>query len=191
MSNHVLKLFKETVMPSTPVPNGVYFVAPTANQDYVEVYVTNAAGDAVRRTPTLPDIQALIDQAIANQENQQIYLVDDIAARDALPTTQVIKAIVLDATSDPTVDSGGATYVYNTSDSTWIKTSEEESMELTVTWDSLVGKPASSVSAIDAAVSNSHTHANKTQLDKIDQNGDGHLTYDGNLPKTAWTAVGW
>lgn len=185
------KVFKETALPATLQPHAIYLVAPTAQPDYVEIYVTNAAGDASRRTPRIPDIQAMIDSAVATAGQQQLFVVDDIAARDALAPTSVIKAIVIDATADATVDTGGATYVYNPATTTWIKTGEEESMDAIVDWSTLTGGPTASAAAIDAAVANRHTHANKTQLDSIDEDGAGNMTYNGALPATGWASTGW
>ena len=66
-------------------------------------------------------------------------------------------------------------------------------MDLVFSWDKLTGKPASSASAIDQAVSNSHTHDNKNYLDKIGQNGEGHLTYNGETVTgaTQWITTNW
>ena len=44
---------------------------------------------------------------------------------------------------------------------------------------------------IDAAVAATHTHANKSELDKIGQDANGNLTYDGALPATGYSTVNW
>lgn len=72
-----------------------------------------------------------------------------------------------------------------------MKISEAESMDITLNWSDIVGKPTSSAAAIDAAVSNSHTHLNKTQLDKVGEDGNGDMTYNSQnirarLETTAW-----
>ena len=62
-----LKLSKLTAVPSLPCePNAVFFVAPIDKPDYIEVYVSNNAGTALKRLLTDTDIQGLIDASIAN-----------------------------------------------------------------------------------------------------------------------------
>ena len=92
--------------------------------------------------------------------------------------------MVTDASEDPTVESGWAIYrrLTNATDLTdlasWQKIAEKESLDVVVSWDNLKDKPTYTVSAIDAAVTNSHTHANKAVLDKLSEQ-DGVLCYDG------------
>lgn len=131
----------------------------------------------------------MIDSSISSANSLQI--VATIAARNALAPTQATYVYVTDATGDATVTSGGATYLFNPSGSTWLKVSESESMDVALTWSALTGKPSSSVASIDAAVSNSHTHPNKTQLELIGQNGAGELTYNGTQVKTEWSSTAW
>jgi hypothetical protein len=49
----------------------------------------------------------------------------------------------------------------------------------TITRISASAPSACTAAAIDAAVGNAHTHANKSQLDKIGEDAGGGLTYDG------------
>lgn len=92
--------------------------------------------------------------------------------------------MVTDASEDPTVESGWAIYRRLTSASdltdlaSWQKIAEKESLDVVVSWENLKDKPTSTVSAIDAAVTNSHTHANKAVLDKLSEQ-NGVLCYDG------------
>lgn len=92
--------------------------------------------------------------------------------------------MVTDASEDPTVESGWAIYrrLTNATDLTdlasWQKIAEKESLDVVVSWENLKDKPTSTVSAIDAAVTNSHTHANKAVLDKLSEQ-DGVLCYNG------------
>lgn len=185
----VFKVFRETALPGTLQPYSVYFVAPATPVGYVEIYVTDAAGTATRRIHTQADIQALINSSLAAANS--LTVVADIAARNALAPNSVRYALVRNATGDATVASGAATYVYDVTNTAWVKVSEAESLDVVQTWAALTGKPTSSVAAIDAAVTASHTHANKTQLDKVGEDGGGNLTYNGVIPSTAWNSVGW
>lgn len=80
-----------------------------------------------------------------------------MSSPNALNPTRAIYVYVTNATGDSTVASGGATYLFNPTNSTWIKTSEAESMDVSVNWASITGKPTSSAAQIDAAVAASHS----------------------------------
>lgn len=188
MAEQVYQVRKLTAVPSVPTtPNTVFYVAPTATPNYVEIYVSNAAGDAIKRVINQADVQAMISAAIGNASKYQV--VADIAARNAL-TDKTSLVYVKNATGDSTVKSGGATYIYDLATSSWVKTSEAESMDLVFSWANLQDKPTSSVAAIDAAVSNSHTHANKTQLNNISET-NGLLAYKGKLVTTTINDDAW
>lgn len=181
MAEQIYQVRKVTAVPTVPTtPNTIFYVAPAATPNYVEVYVSNAAGDAIKRVINQADVQAMINASVSNVSKYQV--VADIAARNAL-TDKTSLVYVKNATGDTTVKSGGATYIYDTTASAWVKTSEAESMDLVFSWSNLQDKPTSTVAAIDAAVLNSHSHANKTQLDSIGDIG-GKLSYKGALVQT-------
>ena len=184
---------KLTAVPTLPCdPNAVFFVAPTLKPNYVEIYVSNSAGTALKRLLTDADIQALIDASISGLAGE-MPIVTDIAARNALSPTKNTQVLVLDATGDSTVASGAATYLYRVSTTSWIKLSEAESLDLILQWANIQGKPTSSPSAIDTAVGNSHVHnGNLTQLNKIGENADALFTYNNALPKIGWEGtIAW
>lgn len=184
------KVFKETALPGSPEANAVYFITPVGYPDLVEIVVTNNAGSVPHRhVLNRADVQTMINDSLGSLN--EIQIVDNIAARNALNPTSSIYVYVKNATGDATVASGGATYLYDLSTTSWVKTSEAESMDIAVTWASITGKPSSSAAAIDSAVANSHTHANITQLNQIGQNGNGELTYNGVQVKTEWSTTGW
>ena len=184
------KVYKETALPGSLEAHAMYLIAPSAHPDLLEIYVTNAdASTPHRHVLNRTEVQAMIDASIGAANELQI--VADIAARNALSPTSPIYVYVQDASADATVTSGGATYLYNPTGSAWIKTSEAESMDVTVNWSAIVGRPSSTPAQIDTAVSNSHTHSNKTQLDLIGQNGAGQMTYNGTQVKTEWSSTGW
>ena len=186
----VYSLHKTTALPGTLAANAIYLVT-SSNPDYVEMYVTNTAGTAARRVINAADIQAMIDASIAGVSGGGMQIVADITARDALTPTNGLYVLVLDASADSTVTSGAASYVYRTATTTWIKLTEYESLDVTVQWADIAGKPTSSAAAIDAAVTASHTHANLTQLGKIGEDGGGNLTYDGNPPRARLETAAW
>ena len=98
--------------------------------------------------------------------------------------------LVSDASADPTVNSGSALYFYDADDQIdFVKVSEFESLDVTFTWASITDGPASTPAAVDAAVAATHTHANKTELDKIDETA-GTPEYDG-VPLVRWASTDW
>lgn len=119
----LLKIYRETALPAFPLqPYAIYLIAPTAKPNYVEMYVTNSDGSAARRIINEADIQSMINSAVSNISNIQV--VSDIAARDALAPTNTKYVYVKNATADSTVSAGGATYLWDTGASAWVKTSE-------------------------------------------------------------------
>lgn len=186
-----VQIFRETALPGTLQPSAIYLIAPTGSPGFVEVVITNAAGDAARHVINKADVQAMIDAALISAGGTPSTIVADIAARDALALTQNAYVYVRDATGDETVESGGATYLYDSANDEYIKVNEAESMDLVLSWASIQNKPTSSVADIDDAVTKRHTHANKTQLDNIDEDSDGNLTYAGSRPRIAWDSTGW
>lgn len=184
----VFKIFRETALPTAMQPYAMYVIAPPAQPNYIEIYVTNADGSQARRVPKTADIEAIIDEKIA--QKNELEIVADIAERDALSPTRKMHVYVQNASADTTVNSGGATYLYNTTNNSWIKISEAESLDVVLNWSALQGGPSSTPAQIDTTVAASHTHANKTQLDKIGESG-GQMTYGGAAVTTQWSSVGW
>ena len=182
------QIFRETAIPSTLQPSSLYFIAPPSNPDFVEIYLSNSAGTALKRVIQEADVTALIASSGSGNELQ---IVNTIAERNALALTKNTQVYVVNATGDNTVASGGATYLYNFTASSWIKVSEAESLDLVLSWANITGKPTSNVTDIDNAVLLRHTHSNKTQLDLIGEDINGNLTYNGNLPNIEWTSVNW
>jgi hypothetical protein len=178
---------KVLALPGTLAANTIYFVADGVDADLMEVYVSSSDGASARRVPTMADINTAI--AGATSAPNGIIVVNDITARDnlghALPSKMVL---VVDATGDNTVASGAATYVND--GNTWIKIAEHESLDVTLEWASIQNGPTSSVAAIDLAVTNSHTHANKVVLDLLTAVGGG-LNYNGTPVGTNFATVAW
>lgn len=184
------QVFKETALPALLTPNSVIYVAPPDKPGYMECYVVGKDGETTRSTMTDARVQGMIDAAIAGSSGG-LLVVDTIAARDALTPEGALEVLVVDASADATVTAGWARYVWMLSSSSWLKLAEGESQDLVLSWANLTGKPTSSASQIDAAVGDRHTHTNKTQLDKIGQDAEGNLTYNGARPLTVWSSDAW
>lgn len=162
-----VQFFKVTTLPGTLQANAFYLVE---NGTYAETYVTNSAGVA-RMVGNSVMINALIDSKVATAvaDMNAIEIVADIAARDAFVVgkTRNLVILVQNASADATVDSGSALYSWTESGGIFTKLAEYESMDFAVAWANITGKPTSSPAQIDSAVSQAHSHTNKTQLDKI------------------------
>ncbi len=184
-----LKIFKVTTLPAILEGHGMYLVAPVAKPNHVEVYVTSADASIVKRIVNIDDIQSMINTSIS--ASNAFEIVNDIAARDALSLTGNKFVLVIDATGDNTVTSGAATYAWRASTSAWVKISEYESLDVTLTWAAIQNKPSSSVADIDSAVAQRHTHSNFTELGKISETAGGDFQYSGDYPRARLEAADW
>ena len=182
MAEVTYQIRKSTAVPTTPTtPNTFFYVAPTGNTTDVELYVSDKTGNAVRRIINETDVKALIQQAtLAGSATAKYMVVADINARNGL-TDKTAPVFVKNASADPTVKAGGAFYIWDTIGNEWVKTAETESMDVVLKWADITGKPTSTVTDIDNAVSLRHNHSNKTQLDLIGATADGKITYNGAL----------
>ena len=181
-----LTFHKVTALPGTLVADAVYIVSTSA--PIAEIYITDSSANA-RRVINTADVQAMINTSLAATGGVEI--VADIAARNALVQTANGLVMVLDATADTTVTTGAATYAYRHANTSYTKISEAESMDVVLQWANIQGKPTSTVAQIDDAVTKRHTHANKTQLDLVGQDGAGNMTYNGNPVVPGWSTTAW
>lgn len=136
----------------------------------------------------------------------EFEIVANIAARNALTPATNILCLVLDASADTTVTSGNALYAYQFSNTTWHKLSEFESLDLTGLMSQFLIKVGAASSAItdgdtlefeagsanltivktgnkltfDVSGGAAHSHSNLTQLNKVGEDADGDITYDGD-----------
>ena len=175
-------------LPGTLAPSTMYIVA-SAEAGLAEVVFSDKTGAASRHVLNKTEVQTMIDGAFSSFSN--MLVVADIAARDALTLNRNALVLVLDASADATVDTGAATYVYNLAATTFVKIAEYESMDVTLTWTSIQGRPTSAVADIDDAVAKRHTHANLAQLNKVGEDLDGNFTYNGQYPKVHLAEAAW
>lgn len=183
-----LKFNKVTTLPSTLEADAFYYVE---NGTFAESYLTNSAGTA-KSIGNSAMIEAVVGPLIsaALSDIGSLQIVPDIAARDALVLTRNMMVLVTDASGDPTVDSGAALYVYNVNTDAYTKIAEYESMDVVLQWTNIQGRPTSSPSLIDDAVTQRHSHTNKTQLDKIGETA-GVMTYGGVEVGGTWKSTDW
>lgn len=172
-----MKVHKVNTLPVTLEASALYIVK-SADTGLLDLYVSANDGLTARHIISKTEIQTMVNTAVAGASN--IFVVADIAARDALAPTVVTQAVVVDATDDTSVALGSATYVYDPIGTAWSKIAEHESMDVVLQWANIQGRPSSTVAEIDDAVAKKHAHANMTTLGKLSQDVNGQLTYDGN-----------
>lgn len=184
-----IKFSKVTTLPAHLEGHTMYLVAPIAKPNHLEVYVTTADASSIKRIVNIDDVQAMINSSIS--ASNAFEIVDDIAARNVLPLAGNKFVLVLNATGDPSVTSGAATYAWRSAISAWVKISEYESMDVVLDWAAIQNKPASTIFDIDSAVAQRHTHANFTELNKIGENNAGDFQYVGNYPRARLEIADW
>lgn len=185
-----VKFYAVAALPGTLEPDSFYYVA---NGSVAESYLTDSAGNAKSVGNTVM-INQLVANALADWEktSNSMPIVADIAARDALILTLEKSSfiLVLDASADPTVESGSALYAYDFETATVHKIAEYESMDLIIRWTDIQGRPESTPEQIDSTVGQAHTHNNKAVLDKFTEAG-GVLLYGGEGIETQWATKDW
>ena len=163
--NNLPAIFEATTM----------YLLKSEENDLMEIYVSSMDGSSIRHIITKDDVALMISEALAGFNTAKV--VQNITERDALNPTTITQVLVIDASDDPTVSGGSATYIF---DNAWYKISESESLDVVLQWANITDKPLSDVIDIDDAVSKRHSHLNKVTLDDL---GDvnGFLTYKGQF----------
>lgn len=183
-----LHIERVNALPSTLAASTMY-VVKSSEAGLAEVYFTNNDGTEARHVINKTEIQAMVTSSIAGFNNIQV--ISDIAARDAMTPDRNLLGLVLDASGDATVNAGAALYVYNTVDTTWTKVSEFESLDVVLEWSAIQGRPSSSVADIDDAVARKHSHTNLDLLEKVGEDVDGKFTYNGAYVEAYLTSAQW
>ena len=120
--------------------------------------------------------------------DSSLKVVRDIIERDSLGS-QYSLVLVLDASLDLDVTGKGATYAKY--DDVWVKLSETDTPTVNLLWDVIEGKASTTVSSIDHAVLNSHSHVNKGILDGFSQDLSGNIKYNNSYLSLMWDKVEW
>lgn len=132
------------------------------SQQLAEYLVTKSDVGHTHTSANITDFSSSVDNRIALQRGQNnglasldengkvptsqipsifkdAYVVDNIAERDKLEKFSGLHALVIDATDDETVESGGAEYVYGGTQ--WIKISELKDLDMIIDWENIQGRP--------------------------------------------------
>ena len=106
--------------------------------DSVDARITTQKGQA-NGLATL-DQDGLIPSSQIPAIFKEAEVVNTIAERNALTPFAGLHALVLNATTDSTVESGGAEYIYD--GQSWVKISELGDLDAIITWDNVTNKPS-------------------------------------------------
>lgn len=173
---------RATGFPSDPaerIKNCIYLVKEPNKTDF-DIYMVDAEGNAFTHFNE-KRFKSLFDHY--SQTNQELFVVNDIAERDAVDSERNFLVFVLDATADPNLGGGEALYFYIASLVKFVCIYQSKQIQRELDWSKLVNGPNSSPSQIDDAVRNTHTHENKNVLDGLGTEDD-LLTYKGKLVST-------
>lgn len=124
----------------------------------------------------------LLERGLA--ANTTTSVVETIAERDLI-TGRIPgdKCYVIDATGDPGVEKGGAAYIRMPAKGDeapyWRKLTEDESQDVSLQWESILGKPEQPAASLDKAALLAHAHDNRSLLDSLDRDESGRLTING------------
>ena len=196
----LMQIAKVTALPpqNTRTANTMYLVGNAGSADSLEIHMTSADGATTLHVPTKSEISTMIGGQLATFNN--IRVVPTYTAMTALVAeNRSMVIMVLDATGDNSVTTGGAAYILQATGTTQAPTAdffkiyefEALSENFVLNWSAIVGRPTSSAAAIDDAVSKAHTHANLVTLDALDVNQAGDLTLNGVAVGTVLTTADW
>ena len=196
------KILVTNTIPSVLPRDTVVIAKDTGASNRVVVAVSDTTGAEIFRTVSQADISSLVtNQMQAYRLTNIVPTLTQMAELEASANGNAVFAIVsnprsgvanligtdgttvtatANATGDTTVEAGVAGYMYDPTINGWLKIFESETAaeSIVLSWENISGKPASTPTAIDAAVTASHEHSNKTALDKFDESNGGP-TYDG------------
>lgn len=170
-----LRIYRNTTAPTVgnAEASAMYIVKDANAASRARLYVTSSDGAEVREVSGLSEseVNTLIDSKLLS--HKELLFTSTITTRDNLALDRDTLVLVQDATGDSTVNSGAAYYYYVAGTNTWNKVAEFEGMDLTVTWDSIDGRPNVTVAQLEQAVAMMHEHANKAILDGISLDTNG------------------
>jgi hypothetical protein len=180
-----VRFFKVENLPNQFEPDSFYYIE-MENGLHADSIITNSQGSA--RSIGVSLIDSRVMSALTTLSVAQAHVVPNIAAMgEYLLMADTNKLVlVMDASADPEVGAAvAALYVYE-------HNGDEpghgqvhlvpgfSGVNVTLAWSNIAGRPTSTPTQIDAAVSASHNHANAAVLNALGENVSGNLTYKGN-----------
>lgn len=175
-----------TQLPTPLVKDTVYFIKPTGSDRATIVIVGNSIND-VGHLLTHAEMDAAIADAVASLSS--VFVVPDIESMSNLTVTSNALAYVNDTSGDPGATGDAGAYVYDVAEDIWLPM--PGTLRKVIEWDSITGRPVSSVEDIDAAVAWRHLHPNEAVLNNLNE-VNGQLVYSGDaVTQVYFDEPGW
>lgn len=173
MSDLALTITRVTSLPFPLDNNTLYIVRDPATS---EIYLHCTGRDATIMAKTIrsQDVANMI--ATASLGFTSVVITRNIGDMQALSYTKNTFIYVDDATTDPTVEFGAASYIYNAATGQFAKVAQ--AIIPPTDWDDIVGRPDAVPDDIDDAVTRRHGHINKATLDALSEI-EGRLCLNG------------
>ena len=179
-----LNIAKVSALPQALASQTMYLV--DGGDSNLEIHVTSNDGSKTLHVPTRTEIDSLIGTAIAGFQSIRV-VPDYLSMTGLIAESRSMVVMVLDATGDTTVTTGGAAYILEATGTAEapganiykIYEFEALSENFRLDWENIIGRPTSSAADVDDAVAKRHSHANINDLNRIGHNADNMLTIDG------------
>ena len=178
----VLTIVRVNQLPNPLAGNTIYITKADA-ADIAQIHFTNNDGSEVRHLLGLEEVYSIAQSQV--QANSLFYVAPTLTGMLGLSPQKTAMIYVIDASTAENQNAGAAWYLYDAQTSTHTKLNVGSA-----NWGDVQGRPQSGVDAIDAAVQNSHAHANLSVLDRFSQNENGAVCFDGK-PIVTYGAMEW
>lgn len=188
MANEFI-ISRVSALPVPLVANTMYIVKAVGSDLAELVFVGNNVAN-VAKTISYSQVDQMVQDAAeaAVLAGKSVFVVADIAERNALNPTIPVIAYVKDTSGDPLATTASGTYVYDLGSGVWLPMSSGGA-GTNVNWNDINGRPASSPAQIDTAVASS-IHANRSVLNALGDS-NGKLTYGGQPVSDVTVEANW
>lgn len=181
------QIIRDFELPVGTEPNTLYLIAKEDRPDLpLSAYVTDKENQ-LRTLFSMDVVDEAIRGAVEEGVNTRLLskVVADLTERDALELASDALVLVRNNDYVPGAQQQGPMcyfFVHETRE--WFPIAGGSGG--VASWETIYGKPVSSVASIDEAVTQRHTHGNKEVLDQIGETNDGRLTYKGAPLGNVW-----
>ncbi len=181
------QIIRDFELPVGTEPNTLYLIAKEDRPDLpLSAYVTDKENQ-LRTLFSMDVVNEAIQTAVGEGVNTRVLskVVADLTERDALELASDALVLVRNNDYAPSAQQQGPMcyfFVHETRE--WFPIAG--GVGGVASWETISGKPVSSVASIDEAVEHRHTHGNKEVLDQISESSNGQLTYKGTPLSNVW-----
>lgn len=175
-------------LPSPLVSNTLYIERPIGSTEGILTFVGTDPSSVAK---VFNRAESQIDIGTAIAEAKSVFVFDNFSALQTAVKPKVNSVgYVKNAVDDPLVKTPSALYVYEVATGAWSLLPTGGAAD-SIDWNKIIGRPVSTVAAIDAAVTASHAHANKATLDALGIDGQNRLTLSGTPVSPVTVKTDW